>query len=426
MEVNQQGHLTIGGADAFLLAKEYGTPLMVMNENLIRENCRKLTGALKKYYGGNGLVCYASKAFCCKEIYRIMQDEKMGADVVSEGEIYTAIKAGFPPENLCFHGSNKTRHELDFAIENGVGRIVVDNVEELSLLEELCDKKNKEVSILLRIKPGVDAHTHDFIRTGQIDSKFGFAYETGEALEAACFAAKASHLKLAGAHCHIGSQIFEVEPYLLAAKVMMNFLKEVHEKTGQRLNELNMGGGFGISYQPEDKPLPFEAFIMPLAELLQKEAEKEDVKPPFLLLEPGRSIVGNAGITLYTVGSRKEIPGVRTYIGIDGGMTDNPRYALYGAKYEALLAENPKAEKSEIVTIAGKCCESGDLIAKDIKLQHAKAGDILAVLDTGAYNYSMASHYNRVGKPAVLMVKDGCERIILKRETLEDLIRNDV
>ena len=213
---------------------------------------------------------------------------------------------------------------------------------------------------------------------------------------------------------------------MLAAKVMMKFLKEVHEKTGQRLNELNMGGGFGISYQPEDKPLPFEAFIMPLAELLQKEAEKEDVKPPFLLLEPGRSIVGNAGITLYTVGSRKEIPGVRTYIGIDGGMTDNPRYALYGAKYEALLAENPKAEKSEIVTIAGKCCESGDLIAKDIKLQHAKAGDILAVLDTGAYNYSMASHYNRVGKPAVLMVKDGRERIILKRETLEDLIRNDM
>ncbi len=426
IEINKKGHLTIGGADTITLAQKYQTPLLVMDEEKIRSQCRKYVQALKRHYQGNGRICYASKAFCCKEIYRIIKEEGLGADAVSAGEIFTALRAGFDLDKIFFHGNNKTEEELAFALQEGVGRIVADNMEELQLLSRLAQQYGRDVNVLLRIKPGIDAHTHRSIRTGQNDSKFGFSYETGEAIQAACYVAQAKGLKLIGAHCHIGSQIVEIEPYALAAQKMMAFLQDVFNKTGIAMRELNLGGGFGIAYGPDDVfPSP-DDYLKAIAPVVQKWARQYQMDAPFLILEPGRSIVGEAGITLYTVGSRKEIPGVCTYISVDGGMTDNPRYALYGAQYEVLHAKYPMQGDKQVVTIAGKCCESGDIIARDVPLGYAKAGDVIAVMDTGAYNYSMASHYNRIANPAVVMVKDGIERVIVRRETLEDLIRNDV
>lgn len=426
LAVNQQGHLTIGGVDTIDLANEYGTPLYVVDEDLVRENCRLFKDSIDRYYGGRGLVCYASKAFCCKEIYRVMEDEQIGVDVVSIGEIYTALAAGFPAENMCFHGNNKTAGELYYALENGVGRIIVDNLSELERLNALAAEQGKRPNILLRVKPGIDAHTHSFIRTGQIDSKFGFAIETGEALEAAKEAAAMEHVNLVGAHCHIGSQIFDIDPFVLAAEVMMGYIAAVKQETGVELTDLNLGGGFGIKYTDEDQPVPYDRYMEQVSAKVKEEAARLDLKVPFILLEPGRSIIGPAGITLYTVGARKEIPDIRTYLSIDGGMTDNPRYALYQSKYDVVLANKADQPKDDIITLAGKCCESGDLIGEGLKIQRGGAGDIVAVLATGAYNYAMSSNYNRVAKPAVVFVRDGQSRLVVKRETLEDLVRNDL
>lgn len=426
LAVNQQGHLTIGGVDTIDLANEYGTPLYVVDEDLVRENCRLFKDSIDRYYGGRGLVCYASKAFCCKEIYRVMEDEQIGVDVVSIGEIYTALAAGFPAENMCFHGNNKTAGELYYALENGVGRIIVDNLSELERLNALAAEQGKRPNILLRVKPGIDAHTHSFIRTGQIDSKFGFAIETGEALEAAKEAAAMEHVNLVGAHCHIGSQIFDIDPFVLAAEVMMGYIAAVKQETGVELTDLNLGGGFGIKYTDEDQPVPYDRYMEQVSAKVKEEAARLGLKVPFILLEPGRSIIGPAGITLYTVGARKEIPDIRTYLSIDGGMTDNPRYALYQSKYDVVLANKADQPKDDIITLAGKCCESGDLIGEGLKIQRGGAGDIVAVLATGAYNYAMSSNYNRVAKPAVVFVRDGQSRLAVKRETLEDLVRNDL
>lgn len=426
LAVNQQGHLTIGGVDTIDLANEYGTPLYVVDEDLVRENCRLFKDSIDRYYGGRGLVCYASKAFCCKEIYRVMEDEQIGVDVVSIGEIYTALAAGFPAENMCFHGNNKTAGELYYALENGVGRIIVDNLSELERLNALAAEQGKRPNILLRVKPGIDAHTHSFIRTGQIDSKFGFAIETGEALEAAKEAAAMEHVNLVGAHCHIGSQIFDIAPFVLAAEVMMGYIAAVKQETGVELTDLNLGGGFGIKYTDEDHPVPYDRYMEQVSAKVKEEAARLGLKVPFILLEPGRSIIGPAGITLYTVGARKEIPDIRTYLSIDGGMTDNPRYALYQSKYDVVLANKADQPKDDIITLAGKCCESGDLIGEGLKIQRGGAGDIVAVLATGAYNYAMSSNYNRVAKPAVVFVRDGQSRLVVKRETLEDLVRNDL
>ena len=421
----KNGELQLGGVPASALAAEYGTPLYVMEEETVRRNMRAFRSSMEEFYG-EGLVCYASKAFCCKEIYRIADQEGLGADVVSLGELYTAKCAGFPMEKVCFHGNNKSEEELRAALEYGVGRIVADSLSELARLSRLAGEMGRKAPVLLRIKPGVDAHTHDFIRTGQIDSKFGLALETGEAMEGVKEALALPNLSLRGVHCHIGSQIFQVEPFVEAARVMMEFLGDVKEETGAELADLNLGGGFGIRYTDADEPVPFGDYMGPVSRAVRGTAEKRGVSMPFVLIVPGRSIVGEAGTTLYTTGPVKEIPGVRSYLAVDGGMGDNPRYILYQAKYDMLPACRADEPADRVYTVAGKCCESGDLLGENVPLPEMKEGELLAVLSTGAYNYSMASRYNRRGVPPVVMVKDGASRLIVRGESLEDLVQNDL
>ena len=426
LNVNERGHLTISGIDTVELAEKYGTPLYVMDEQLIRKNCRSFKNSIDKFYGGNGLVCYASKAFSCIEMCRIIKDEGIGLDVVSIGELYTALKAGFDCDKIGFHGNNKTDEELDFAVENKVGHIIVDNIDELKRLNKIAEEKNVTVNITFRIKPGIDAHTHDFVKTGQIDSKFGFALETGEAFEAVKNAFEHKNINLRGLHCHIGSQIFDIAPFEEAARVMLNFIAKIKNELGYEIKELNLGGGFGIKYMDKDDPVPYETYMERVSGVVHQCCKELQINLPDMFIEPGRSIAAPAGITLYKVGARKEIPNIRTYVSIDGGMCDNPRYALYKSEYEAIVANKASEERSETVTIAGKCCESGDLIGENMKLQHAESGDIIAVCATGAYNYSMSSNYNRIPKPAVVFVNNGQSRIAVKRETLDDIIRNDI
>ena len=426
LNVNEKGNLTIGGVDTVALAEEYGTPLYVMDEELIRSNLRRFHESIKKCYGGRGEVHYASKAFSCMEMCRIVASEGDGLDAVSIGELYTALKAGFPMEKVGFHGNNKSDEELAFALDNGVGHIIVDNISELERLEKIASSKNKTAHIMFRIKPGIDAHTHQFVMTGQIDSKFGFALETGEAFEAVKKALSCKNVKLVGLHCHIGSQIFDIAPFEAAAKVMLEFIDKIRDELGYTVPGLNLGGGFGIKYLEEHDPVPFEQYMERVSAVVAEECGKLNLEQPYIYIEPGRSIVASAGITLYTVGARKEIPDIRTYVSVDGGMADNPRYILYQSEYEAVVANKAGEERNEKVTIAGRCCESGDLIGENMPLQHAESGDIIAVLATGAYNYSMSSNYNRLQKPAVVMVSEGKSRIVVKRESLDDIIKNDV
>ena len=426
ISVNEKGHLTIGGADTVELAEKYGTPAYVFDENEIRNNLREFKKSIDENYGGNGLVVYASKAFCCKEMCRICVQEGTGIDVVSGGELYTALSVGFPTDRIVFHGNNKTHDELVMAVTNNVGRIIVDNVTELESLNEVAASQGKTVGIMLRIKPGIDAHTHDFIRTGQIDSKFGFALETGEAMAAVKEALKMPNIKLRGLHCHIGSQIFDLDPFELAATVMLDLFKDIKDQTGVELEELNLGGGFGIKYLKTDRPRPFADYMKKVAETVNSYSAKLGLKTPFILIEPGRSVVGAAGLTLYTVGAVKNIPDVRTYVSVDGGMGDNPRYALYQSHYELVCANKASEKRTETVTVAGKCCESGDLIQEWTHIQPVEPGDIIAVLSTGAYNYSMASNYNRIPRLPAVMVKDGESRVIIKRETYEQVAECDI
>lgn len=426
LSVNEKGHLTAGGIDTVELAKKYGTPLYVMDEQLIRKSCRSFKSSIDKFYGGNGLVCYASKAFCCKEMCRIMKEEGIGLDVVSIGELYTAVKAGFDCDKICFHGNNKTNEELEFAVENNIGHIIVDNISELERLSAIAKAKGVTAKIMFRIKPGIDAHTHNFVKTGQIDSKFGFALETGEAFDAVKKAVESENIILRGLHCHIGSQIFDIEPFESASEVMLKFIAKIKNELGFEIKELNLGGGFGIKYLESHDPVPYETYMERVSETVHKCCKELEINLPFILIEPGRSIAGPAGITLYTVGARKEIPNIRTYVSIDGGMCDNPRYILYQSEYEAIVANKASQPRDEKVTIAGKCCESGDLIGENMPLQHAESGDIIAVCATGAYNYSMSSNYNRIPKPPVVFINNGESRIVIKKETLDDIIRNDI
>lgn len=426
LTVNEKGNLALGGYDVAEAAREYGTPLYLMDEGLIRENCRVYNQSMQDYYGGNGIVLYASKALSCKQIYRIMKEEHMGVDVVSGGELYTALSAGFPAERIYFHGNNKTEAELRYALQSGVGRIVVDNKFELELISRIARESSKTVSISFRIKPGIDAHTHSFVQTGQIDSKFGVALETGEAEEIIVQASKMSGVKVVGVHCHIGSQIFELAPFELAAEKMMNFIGDLKEKYGIEIKELNLGGGFGIKYTQDDTPIDYDKYIQAVSAVVKKTAEQRGVELPYIVMEPGRSIVCSAGMTVYTVGAVKEIPNVRTYLSVDGGMGDNPRYILYESEYEAAAVQNPRGEKTLTATVAGKCCESGDILVKDAQLPQMNAGDLLAVLATGAYNYSMASNYNRIPRPPIVMIKDSKPYVAVKRETYEDLVSNDI
>lgn len=426
LNVNSKGHLTIGGCDTVELAQEYGTPLYVIDENVVRENIRSYVRSFKKYYDGNGMPLYASKTLSCKAICRIAKEEGIGLDVVSGGEIYTALQAGFPMEKVHFHGNNKTAEELKFAIDSKVGKFVVDNLYELDLLNSVAEEKGVKVDISFRIKPGVDAHTHDFIMTGQIDSKFGFALETGEAFDAVKKTLEYKNVCLKQLHCHIGSQIFDIEPFVTAAEIMLDFMNEIKTKLGITIGELNLGGGFGIKYTENDEPVPYENYMEKVSVAVKAKAKEYGLDVPYIFIEPGRSVVGEAGITLYTVGSKKVIPNVRTYVSVDGGMTDNIRYALYQSEYTVVNASKASNEATETITVAGKCCESGDLIQENTKVAEVEVGDKLAVLSTGAYNYSMASNYNRIPKPAMVMVNNGESRVIIRRETYEDIVKNDI
>ena len=426
LSVNGENHLTIGGVDTVALAKEYKTPLYVIDEDLVRENCRVYKNAMDKYYGGNGLVLYANKALCTLFTCNIAKEEGLGMDVVSGGELYTAIKAGFPMEKICFHGNNKTYDELKMAVENNVGHIVVDNIFELERLNDIAKASGKVQKIMFRIKPGVDAHTHSFVQTGQIDSKFGVALENGEAFDIIKHAMSLENVKVTGVHCHIGSQIFDIEPFMKAAEVMMNFIGDLKDKLGLEIEELNLGGGYGIMYTENDDPIEYDEYIKHVSEKVKEVADKRGVKLPFIFMEPGRSIVASAGITLYTVGCVKDIKNVRKYISVDGGMADNPRYIMYESEYTAVVANKAKEKPSEKVTIAGKCCESGDILLKDTMMPEINVGDTLAVLATGAYNYSMSSNYNRIPRPCMVAVSGGKSRVVVKRESYEDLIKNDL
>lgn len=426
LNINEKGHLTIGGCDTVELAERYGTPLYVLDENTIRETCRSYVNSFEKFYNGNGMPLYASKALSCKALCKIVNEENFGLDVVSGGEIYTALQAGFPMEKVHFHGNNKTVDEIKFALEAKVGKFVVDNLYELELLDRIASEMGVVANISFRIKPGVDAHTHDFIRTGQIDSKFGFALETGEAYKAVKEAIKLENVKLTELHCHIGSQIFDIDPFVAAAEIMIEFIAKIKDELNVVISELNLGGGFGIMYTENDEPVPYENYMEKVSVAVKTKCFEYGLEIPYIFIEPGRSVVGEAGITLYTVGGKKKIPDIRTYVSVDGGMTDNIRYALYQSDYSVLNASKADKEADETVTVAGKCCESGDLIQENIKVANIEVGDTVAVLSTGAYNYSMASNYNRIPRPAMVMVNNGESRLIIKRETYEDIIKNDL
>ena len=420
---NRDGSLYINEWSAREIADLYGTPLYVMDEDLIRENCRAYYNSLQEYYGGNGLVCYASKAFCCKQIYRIVREEGLGTDCVSLGELYTALAVGFDPENICYHGNNKTKSELKTVLKEGVGRIVCDNLNELRTLDKLAAEIGYAPKVLLRITPGISAHTHAFVQTGQSDSKFGFALEGGYALEAARLAASLKHLNFVGVHCHIGSQIFDVDPFELAAKVMVNFMADLADE-GIVLTECDLGGGFGICYTAEDDPVDYGAYMGKVSKVLHEEAAKRGIEAPFVILEPGRSLVGSAGTTLYEVGSIKEVPGGKTYLAVDGGMTDNIRPSLYEAEYTFYAADKMDSPREKTYTIAGRCCESGDLLGTTA-LPEMESGDVLAVAATGAYCFAMSSNYNRVLRPGVLFVSEGEMYMGVQPQTYEDLMKND-
>lgn len=426
LEVNEKGHLAISGCDAVELAEQYGTPLYVMSEDEIRRVCRSYVQSFQKFYGGHGCPIYASKAFSCKEICRIVTSEGLDVEVVSGGELYTALQAGVPAGHVHFQGNNKSAGEISFAIENGVGDIVIDSLSELQMVERIAEEHNTVAEISLRVKPGIDAHTHEFIRTGQIDSKFGIDLVSGEAMDAVQQSLALEHVHLKGLHCHIGSQVLEVEPFVHAAEVMLDLLAEVKQKHSVELEHLNLGGGFGVRYTEQDDAVPYENYMAAVSTMVHKKCEDLGLALPKIYIEPGRSVVAEAGITLYTVGTIKEIPHVRNFVSIDGGMFENPRYALYQAEYTCLLANKASEPADYIATVAGKCCESGDLIQEHTPIQRPQEGDILAVLTTGAYNYSMASNYNRNLKPACVMVSQGESRIVIKGETYEDLVRNDV
>ena len=426
LNINSDGHLTIGGCDTVELVEQFGTPLYVMSEDKIRDTCRRYVQSINEHYEGYGAPIYASKAFCCKEICRIVDSEGLDMDAVSAGEIFTIISAGVSPSKIHFHGNNKTYSELEYAIDCGVGDIVADNFDDFKRINEISQNKNVVTNISLRIKPGIDAHTHQFIKTGQIDSKFGFSLETGEALRAIEYALTFKNINILGLHCHIGSQIFDIEPFVLAAEVMLGFYNELKVKFNLNLVQLNLGGGFGIKYLEDDSAVPYENYMKSVSSAVHNRCAEYGLDVPKVFIEPGRSIVGEAGITLYKIGNIKEIEGIRNYVSVDGGMGDNPRYALYQADYTCLIANKAGEKADYTATIAGKYCESGDLIQENTQIQTPENGDILAVLSTGAYNYSMASNYNRNMRPPCVMIKNGEPRIIIKGESLEDLVKNDI
>ena len=424
-QINDQGHLTIGGVDSLELAAEYQTPLVVYDVAAIRHQIR----AFKKVFAKNQVaaeVSYASKAFSAIAIYQVVAQEDGHIDVVSGGELTTAIKAQFPMEKVSFHGNNKSKEELELAVQNGVGMIIIDNFHEIDLLGEVLDEQDATATVSLRITPGIAAHTNEYIQTGQVDSKFGFDLESGQADRALEEVLANPRLKVVGLHAHIGSQIFEVVGFKGVAKKLVDVAEHWHEEFGFQTRVLNVGGGFGIRYVQEDQPLPPEDFVDAIIKAVKKEVAKKGLLMPAIWIEPGRSIVGPAGYSLYTVGSRKDLLGYQPFVTVDGGMGDNIRPALYQAAYETVYAKDPRQKPEETVRIAGKYCESGDILARDQALPKTKPGDLLVMLDTGAYGYAMASNYNRNPRPAVVFVENGHAQLVIQRESWADTCRLDL
>lgn len=426
LTINDLGHLCIAGADTVLLAQKHGTPLMVMDEQRIRRNFQIYKGAMAKYFGEGSFPAFASKSFSCKYIYRLAREENVGIDIVSSGELYTALEAGFNVEKSFFHGNNKTDFDIEYGIDNGVGHFVVDNMTELDSIDRIARKKGIIQPVILRLTPGIDPHTHASITTGQVDSKFGIAIETGQADDAVRYILSKANIRLDGFHCHIGSQIFDIKPFCDAARLMIKYIAEIKEKTGYEASILNLGGGFGVRYIPSQPELDYEEFIRLISEFINLEIEASKIKRPIIIMEPGRSIVADSCLTLYTVGGTKEIPGFKNYVSVDGGMPDNPRYALYQSDYTVCLASRMNDKKDFKCTVAGRCCESGDLLQENVDIPKPQRGEILAVLVTGAYNYSMASNYNRIPRPKVVGIRDTGDFEIIRRETFADLTKNDL
>ena len=422
--VNHADHLAIGGCDAVDLAAEFGTPLYVFDEDTLRGMCREFASEFGGRYA-HSRIAYASKAFVNPAIARIVAEEGLGLDVVSAGELAVAKAVNFPPDKIYFHGNNKTPDELEFALEYGIGQIVVDSFHELSALDEIAGRRGARQDIMLRLSPGVDPHTHAATTTGILDSKFGFSIETGDAAKAIRQAIAAANLDLIGIHFHLGSPIFELEPYALGVEVVLNFLAEFKEE-GLRLEQFSPGGGFAIGYVRHEPPPAIAEYAEVITANTAKLCADLGFGEPRLVLEPGRSIVGRAGVALYTVGGIKDIPTVRKYVSLDGGMGDNIRPAIYGSEYEAVLANRMSAPPQERVTLAGKYCESGDVLVRDIAMPHIQSGDIVAIPSSGAYAPSMASNYNLNGRPAMVMVKDGAARLIRRRETFADMMQADI
>lgn len=422
-KINEAGNLEIGGCDLIGLAEKYGTPLYVLDEETIRKICKDYKNAFKAYPKTN--MMYASKALCTMATSAIMSSEGFGFDVVSAGEIYTVYKAGADMSKVLFNGNNKSADELTLAIELGVGRISVDNFFELALLNEIAKSHKKVVNVLLRITPGIECHTHEYIQTGHLDSKFGFDLtQIDDAVD--LILNDYTNLKLHGLHAHIGSQIFETSIYGDEIEILVKELSRLDEKFGLKLDEINIGGGLGVKYINSDEPPSTFEIAEIVINRLNECIKKYNIEPPTLFLEPGRSIISTSGVTLYTLGSSKQVPKGKKYFAVDGGMADNARPSMYQAEYFAQVANKPDFELAQTVTIAGRFCESGDILIKNITLPELEEGDVLCVYNTGAYNYSMASNYNRVQKPAMVLVNNSQSDIIIKRETLEDLISHDV
>ncbi len=427
LSIGNDGILYFGKKNTVELLNKYGSPIYVMDEEKIRQNCKTYTENMKKYFGENALPLFASKANSFRHIYRIVKDEGMGIDVVSSGEIFTAVSAGFPMEKSYFHSNNKTDFDIAYAMENGVGYIVADNMEEVEAIDKIAEEKDINQKVLLRLTPGIDPHTYEAVSTGKVDSKFGSAIKTGLAEEITRFTLSKKNISLKGFHCHVGSQVFDSEVYLASAEIMISFMSDMKEKYGFIAEELDLGGGYGVRYTENDPVIDIGENIKLVAGVLKTLTEKYNVPFPAIRLEPGRSIVADAGLTLYTVGSVKNIKGFKTYVSVDGGMPDNPRYALYKSSYTVMVANKANEMCDLCCSVVGRCCESGDILQENVMLPSSVTrGDVIAVLTTGAYNYSMASNYNRIPRLPIIMVNGDNDYVAVKRESFEDLIKNDL
>ncbi|MBR7082057.1 MAG: diaminopimelate decarboxylase [Oscillospiraceae bacterium] len=419
--VNAAGHLCLNGADTTVLAEKYGTPLYLLDEDYIRARCRLYKRAMEKYFGNGSSVLYASKANSFKKIYRIIDEEGLGTDVVSSGELYTALEAGFPAERIFFHGNAKTDEDIRFGVESGVGCFVADNYDELRRLDKCAGERGVKQKLILRVTPGIDTHTFEAVNTGKVDSKFGAAIETGQAMELTEKALAFKNLELLGFHCHVGSQVFDPKPFLDTAEIMIGYLAAVRDSLGFTAQLLDIGGGFGVRYVESDPQLDVDATIHSIAEYMKAKCSALGFPLPKVLMEPGRGIVAAAGVTVYTVESVKTITGFKSYAAIDGGMTDNPRYALYRSQYTVYPAGNMNANPDFVCDVVGRCCESGDIICPNARIPMPKSGDLLAVAVTGAYNFSMASNYNSIPRPPIVMVSGYGDHLAVRRESFADM-----